>query len=246
MVSSCATVAWTLSPARIWWMLATCGPGLKVAVAPSEKSRTMKRRSASIDCTVTRCLTDSTGIALWIRRASPLGCTLAVGAVQHPAKASAMTRSRSVTIARLSVWVLIVGIMLILSPVIDSPGIRSLRARGFSNNATPSAPEGSSHRGKRAACGDVLLTEPQDVVFVQGDTRRAIDSIAACHVHQARCPALRRRNRGRAQSIPPPIIHRKAACLVPTTSPTKRTGHVRLGVGRVHASLHDHAADPQS
>src|SRR6266403_2493321 len=115
MVSSCATVAWTLSPARIWWMLAICGPGLKVAVAPSEKLRTMTRRSASIDCTVTRCWTDSTGIALWIRRASPLGCTLAVGAVQHPAKASAMTRSRGVTIARLSVLVLIVGIRPILS-----------------------------------------------------------------------------------------------------------------------------------
>src|SRR5882672_10850512 len=116
MVSSCATVAWTLSPARIWWMLAICGPGLKVAVAPSEKLRTMTRRSASIDCTVTRCWTDSTGIALWIRRASPLGCTLAVGAVQHPAKASEMTRSRGVTIARLSVLVLIVGIRLLLSP----------------------------------------------------------------------------------------------------------------------------------
>src|SRR5580704_10282741 len=115
IVSSCATVARTLSPARIWWMLAACGPGLKVAVVPSEKLRTMTRRSASIDCTVTRCLTDSTGIALWIRRASPLGCTLAVGAVQHPAKASAVTRSGSVSIARFSVLVLIVEIRLILS-----------------------------------------------------------------------------------------------------------------------------------
>src|SRR6202035_3209719 len=100
MASSCATVAWTLSPARIAWKSAARGPGLKVAVAPSENPRTMAPWSKLIDCTVTRCFTDSTRIALWIRRASPLGWTLAIGAVQHPLKVSAMTESRRAPIAR--------------------------------------------------------------------------------------------------------------------------------------------------